>query len=91
MRRHLITLLALISGLAAIQAPANASVLESFVFDARALARSNDSSASENCSCAQQREKQASRCPAREKETPPVRLPLGLRPPVIFGSERALE
>jgi len=84
-------LFALFSGLAALHAPASASSLETMVFDARAFARANDSSASENCVCPLPAQQRNIRCRAREKQPPQRRMPAALRPPIVFGSERALE
>ncbi|MFU7529624.1 hypothetical protein [Qipengyuania sp. ASV99] len=91
MRRHLLTLFALFSGFAALHAPASASSLETMVFDARAFARANDTLASENCICPVRAQQRSIRCRAREKQQPQRRLPAALRPPIVFGSERALE
>lgn len=91
MRRHLITLFALFTGLAALHAPANASALESLVMDARAFARANDASSAEICACEAQARQTAAKCPARERARTPSRLLSALRPPFTFGSERALE
>lgn len=91
MRRHLIALFALLSGIAALQAPAHASALESMVFDARAFARSNDTSAAQECVCKDQAEQHATRCPKRNSRSVPRRFldALGIR--VLIGSDRALE
>ncbi len=91
MRRHLLTLFALFTGLAAIHAPANASALETMVFDARAFARANDSGQAKACVCAKQNEKRPARCTKAKPHALPARLRDVLNPPVIFGSERALE
>lgn len=91
MRRHLITLFALFSGLAALHAPANASSLESMVFDVRALARANDASSPESCVCEQRKQDAAKACPPRKSDSPLPRVLRRIRPAIIFGSERALE
>lgn len=91
MRRHLITLFAIFTGLAALHAPAHASALESLVFDTGAFSRANDSSASESCQCEQQVREQTAKCPPREQQPKPASPLSALRPPFIFGSERALE
>ena len=91
MRRHLITLFALFTGLAALHAPAHASALDSLVFDARAFARANDTASSESCACQRQARQSTAKCPTRERRRAPSRLLSALRPPIIFGSERALE
>ncbi len=91
MRRHLITLFALFTGLAALHAPTHASALESQVMDARAFARAYDSTTSEICQCEQQAREHTTKCPTRERQPVPISPPSALRPPFIFGSERALE
>ncbi len=91
MRRHLITLFALFTGLAALHAPAHASALESLVMDARAFARANEAASSESCVCEAQARQTAAKCPARERRQTRSRLLSVLRPPFIFGSDRALE
>ncbi len=91
MRRHLITLFALFTGLAALNAPAHASSSETMVFDARAFARANDAAASASCQCQHPPRQGTAKCPSRERQRAPARLPNTLRPPIVFGSERALE
>lgn len=91
MRRHLLTLFALFTGLAALQTPAQASSLETMVFDARAFVRANDAGQNENCVCPVKQNEQYARCVARERKAPMRRLPNALRVPVIMGAERALE
>jgi hypothetical protein len=91
MRRHLIALFALFSGLAALQAPAHASSLDSMVFDARAFARANDTKTAQECVCKAQRQNEAARCEKRQRGSAPRRLLETLGLPVLFGSDRALE
>jgi len=91
MRRHLLTLFALFSGFAALHAPANASSLESMVFDARAFARANDASSSQTCVCERRAEEATKACPSARSDAMPSRILRRVRPPIIFGSERALE
>jgi hypothetical protein len=91
MRRHLLTLFALFTGLAALHAPAHAGGQETVVCDARASARTTDNATVERCVCKAQSRTAVRRCPARARPTYTFRLPEWLRPPVIFGSERALE
>lgn len=91
MRRHLITLFALFTGLAALHAPAHANSVESLISDVRALAGGADAADSDQCSCEQSGEEWANPCPAPEKQLIPARTPDVLRPPIVFGSERALE
>ncbi|WP_108791072.1 hypothetical protein [Erythrobacter sp. Alg231-14] len=91
MRRQLITLFALFTGLAALHAPAQASALESLVFDARAFARANDTATSVSCQCQHPPREGTAKCPSRDRQRAPARLPNSLRPTIVFGSERALE
>ena len=91
MRRHLIALFALLSGIAALQAPAHASALESMVFDARAFARANDNSANQECVCKEQAERGATKCPKSTTRSVPRRFLDALGIPVLVGSDRALE
>jgi len=91
MRRHLITLFALFTGLAALTAPAHASALETLVADASAFAGAVEASGSECCQCVEQARQSTAKCPVREPSQKPALLISALRPPIIFGSERALE
>ncbi|MEE4200058.1 hypothetical protein [Erythrobacter sp.] len=87
----MIAFLALLGGIAALQAPAQASSLDSFVFDARAFARSNDTQASKQCSCQSQEQKASRRCAKRERPAVSRRLLETLGLPALFESDRALE
>lgn len=91
MRRHLLALFALFSGIAALQAPAHAAALDSTMFDARALAQANDGPVSEQCVCEAQKQQIKKRCPKRERALTPRRLLEALVPSVIIGCDRALE
>lgn len=91
MHRHLLALFALFTGLAAVQAPANASSLETMVFDARTFAGANEGGAENACMCASKREVRKPRCVVTSRTPLPPRLCDAVRPPIIFGSDRALE
>ncbi|MGB3807418.1 MAG: hypothetical protein WA936_09480 [Erythrobacter sp.] len=91
MRRHLIALFALFTGLAAIHAPASASTLETMVFDARAFSSANEGGADKACICPAKDEVRKNRCIAPDRKPMPARLRGAVRPAIIFGSERALE
>ncbi|KEO86985.1 hypothetical protein EH30_04955 [Erythrobacter sp. JL475] len=91
MRRHLLTLFALFSGFAALHSPASASSLESMVFDARAFARANDTTSSQVCVCERRVNEAAKACPPTKSDSVLPRVLRRVRPPIIFGSERALE
>jgi len=91
MRRHLIALFALISGLAAIQAPANAASLETMVQNAQGFARPNDTGIASVCVSVAKHEIRAIRRPQAPNLSVPVRTLGVIRPAIVFGSERALE
>lgn len=91
MHRHLIALFALLSGIAALQAPAHASSLESMVFDARSAARAHDSAAGQECVCKVPAQRGELQCTARVRKSIPRRFIEALGIPVIIGSDRALE
>lgn len=91
MRRHLLALFALFSGIAALQAPAHAAALDSTMFDARAFAQANDGSASEQCVHAAQKQQIKKRCPKHERALTPRGLRVALLPSVFVGCDRALE
>lgn len=91
MHRHLIALFALLSGIAALHAPAQASSLESMVFDARSAARAQDSGAGQECVCSVPAKRGEANCIARTRKSIPRRFLEALGIPVIIGSDRALE
>lgn len=90
MRRQILTLLALITGLAAFGTPANAAVGELFGSQVQAGQQTRSDERREECRQRRERE----RSPARRDTTrecpppPPVRI---LLPTVMLGSDYALE
>ncbi len=91
MVRHLLALFALLSGIAALQAPAHAGEVQSSVQNARSVAGASEQSASESCDCASRERGENKTRPRREKRTSWSWLPAWLRPSVLLGSDRALE
>ncbi|MEM7779946.1 MAG: hypothetical protein AAF697_06090 [Pseudomonadota bacterium] len=91
MRRHLITLFALFTGLAALQTTAQANSLQSMVAGASVFASSLEASQTENCSCEADARAKKQQCIDRASKVPFHRLPAALRPPVAVGPDRALE
>ena len=91
MRRHLLALFALFSGIAALHAPVHATTAQSAIHDARAMASAGQQAANPGCACAQRASEQPDSCPRREREALRWWEPSWLRPSVLVGSERALE
>ena len=91
MRHHLIALFALLSGLAALQAPAHAAAPQAAVHDARNAARAHEIGAHQTCAIIAQTEQRTSLLVA--KVLPPRVLVFdnALGAPVCIGSDRALE
>ena len=90
-RRHLLTLFALFTGLAALQSPAQASALDNMVFDASALTKVSDTAHSENSQCQIARSACARRWIARQPRIRTWPAPAVMHAPVIIGPDRALE
>lgn len=91
MRHHLIALFALLSGLAALQAPAQANALEAAVHDAHSTARAGDNGAVQVSVVAMQSLQSAAKRPAPVFATFAGRVLHTLSAPVLVGSDRALE
>lgn len=90
MKRQLIAFLALLSGLAALSGPANASVISAVSCDVGISAEANESKAGTPESVREAAKKRPVRC--RTVKTPKrVQLPQSLRVPVAMGIERAYE
>lgn len=90
MRRQLLTLLALITGLAAFGAPASAAVGELFGSQVQTGQTSRTDDRREECRQRKERE----RSPARREDTrdcPPPRPVRIILPTVMFGADRAYE
>jgi len=91
MRRHLIALFALLSGIAALQAPAQASALDSMVQDARVAVRAHASVAAQESAAAVQSSQRTSQGPVQISAQFELRLSDATTAPVVIGSDRALE
>ncbi|MEL6706643.1 MAG: hypothetical protein AAFP79_00060 [Pseudomonadota bacterium] len=96
MSRRLLALLAILSGLAALQAPAHAAVangssrLDNLSYDIEALAEMvNPQGAA--CQCQHPAKKPKRACDDQSKKTTRPRLIGVLPPPVVVGSDFALE
>lgn len=91
MTRQLLALLALLSGLAALQAPASASVLDNLPCDIGISSDSGqDQSGLPETVRKERKASQSIRCPS-QKAPRALRVPEVLRLPVLMGIERAFE
>lgn len=90
MLRRLLTCLALITGLAAVNAPAHASVLDTMGATLELTQKADDSGKAEKVTCAERQRQQRSR---GEKVTPcrPCESVRVVIPTVMFGVDRAFE
>jgi len=90
MLRRLLACLALISGLAAVNAPAHASVLDAMGASLEMTQRADDSGKAEKTTCAERQRQQRQR---GEKVTPcrPCESVRVVIPTVMFGADRAFE
>lgn len=90
MTRHIFAFLALLSGLAALNAPAHASLVDALACDASVSASADDDPSLEqipaNAPPSSASESTASEAPVRAVSRPP-----SLRLPVLMGIERAYE
>jgi len=90
MRRQILTLLALLTGLAAIGTPANAAMGEMFGPQVQSGSQSTAEQRRQEC----HKQKQAERSPVRRESVkdcpPPKRIKIYL-PTVMLGSDRATE
>lgn len=91
MRRHLIALFALLSGIAALQAPAQASALESMVQDSRVAVRAHESVTAQESAAAVQSSQRTTRGSVRISADFELRLSDTTTASVVIGSDRALE
>ncbi|WP_298333295.1 hypothetical protein [uncultured Erythrobacter sp.] len=91
MRHHLIALFALLSGIAALQAPAQASVPQSMVQDARITVRAHDSVTAQESAAAVQSSQRTSQGSVRVSADFELRLSDTTTASVVIGSDRALE
>lgn len=91
MTRRLLAFLALLSGLAALHAPAHASRLDQLSYDVQALAEVADVQNGAACQCARPPQKTPLICDERGKSAVRPRLMGILAPSLIIGADRALE
>lgn len=91
MTRRLLALLALLSGLAALHAPAHASRLDDLSYDIETLAEMAKSHGGAACQCERPAQKRKHVCAERKKKTARPRL-IGVLPPsVVLGADKSLE
>ena len=92
MSRRLLALLAILSGLAALHAPAHASSrLDSLSYDIETLAEMANAQGGAACQCERPPQKRKRKCDdrARKATRPPL---IGvLPPPVVVGADMSLE
>ncbi|MEL6238878.1 MAG: hypothetical protein AAFQ90_09840 [Pseudomonadota bacterium] len=91
MTRQLLTFLALLSGLAALHAPANASQLDKLPYDVEALADLADAKSGVICQCQNPPRKQRLLCIQQQLRALRPRLMGTLPPSIVVGADRALE
>ncbi|MEM1196822.1 MAG: hypothetical protein AAGH57_12015 [Pseudomonadota bacterium] len=91
MTRQLFTLLAFLSGLAVLQAPAHASQLDELSYDVQTLADMADAKGGAVCACHYPPRKSGLSCPDSKIRGFRPRL-IGVLPPsIVLGADRALE
>lgn len=91
MTRQLFALLALLSGLAALQAPANASPLAAMASDVQASSQAARANSAAVCQCEEAGKTSKRICPQRKAPLPRLRLFGLLGPSIVIGADRALE
>ena len=89
MLRRLLTFLALLTGLTALAAPANASVVEALSCEVSVSAHQGDTGTEQHEDCPGEEAKRGPKNP--QKGTTPQRKRRTVRPPVLFGVDRAHE
>lgn len=90
MRRQLIAFLALLTGLAALGAPANASISEALNHGFDVSAQAEPSAHCDRVTPADDPKKKATKC-RKSKKRKTGQVPEALRLPVLMGVERAYE
>ena len=92
-KRHLLTLFVLLSGLAALQAPAHASSAETVAAQTRAIAGGCELAETGHALCAfvTKAHAEAADCSADTRQLHAAEPAAGVIIPYIFGVERALE
>ena len=91
MTRHFLALIALMSGLLALQSPAQASLVDALSSDTDVSVGAMQASQSDACPCQSQERKSQSGCADADPQPDAKRLPPVLRLPVLMGVERAYE
>lgn len=92
MSRRLLALLAILSGLAALHAPAHASSrLDNLSYDIETLAEIANPQGHSACQCERPPKKRKRTCEEQNKSVARPRLIGVLPPPVVVGSDFALE
>ena len=90
MTRHIFAFLALLSGLAALNAPAHASMVDAMSCDTSVSASANDDTSTEQIP-ANAPPSSATQSTAIETPVRVIPVPAALRLPVLMGIERAYE
>lgn len=90
MRRQMLALLALLTGLAAIGTPAHASVIEALSCEIGTSAHDHDGASQEGQVCEDDDVRAPTKKPG-EAEPPARKSKRIIRPPVLFGVDRAYE
>jgi hypothetical protein len=90
MTHRLLALIALLTGLAAFATPGNASILDALDCEVGVSASAADSETSDECGCPDSGVDGTKREPGK-KAAPNKRMKRVLRPPVLFGVDRAHE
>ena len=91
MSRRLLALLALLSGLAALHAPAHASRLDDLTYDIETLAEMVNAQANAGCQCEHPPQKRKVVCDERSKPIARPGVSGVLRPSVVVGADKSLE
>lgn len=91
MTRRLIAIFALLSGLAALHAPAHASRLNDLSYDVEALAEIANPAGGAACQCERPQGKRVRTCGKEASKPVPQRTVLSLPASILIGSDLALE
>ena len=91
MTRRLLALIALLSGLAALHAPAHASRLDQLSYDVQALSEAGAAHSGASCLCVRPPKKPDRACLKQEKRAPRPVFPGVLPALMVIGVDRALE
>ena len=91
MSRRLLALLAILSGLAALHAPAHASQLDDLSYDIETLAEMVNPQGSAACQCEHPPKKRKRACEEQNKSVARPRINGLLPPSIVVGSDFSLE